>query len=182
MKIKGYTKKLYERENKRNNKMKDLMHKISAFVVNFCKEKNISKLIVGYNKSWKTHINLGNKTNQIFTQIPFYKLLQMLNYKCKLIGCKLIETEESYTSKCDHLADEEMKHQTNYKGKRIKRGLFQSSIGKLINSDVNGALGIMKKVVDDHLVKDVINSGLLFNPVKIRDLFQMNKFKLLTNN
>jgi hypothetical protein len=39
-----------------------------------------------------------------------------------------------------------------------------------------------KEVFDNHLVKDVINSGLLFNPVKIRDLFQVNKFKLLTNN
>jgi len=182
MKIKGYTKKLYQLEEKRNNKMKDVMHKISAFIVNFCKEKNISKLVVGYNKSWKTHINLGSKTNQSFTQIPFYKLLQMLHYKCQLIGCKVVETEESYTSKCDHLADEEMKHHTNYKGKRIKRGLFKSSIGKVINSDVNGALGIMKKVVNDSFVREIINRGLLFNPVKIRDLFQMNKFKLLTNS
>ena len=182
MKIKGYTNRLYELENKRNNKIKDLMHKISSFIVNFCKEKEISKLVVGYNKLWKTHINLGSKINQIFTQIPFYKLLQMLHYKCKLIGCELIETEESYTSKVDHLVGEEMKHQEKYKGKRIKRGLFQSSIGKVINSDVNGALGIMRKVVDNSLVKEIIDRGLLFNPVKIRDLFSMNKFKLLANN
>lgn len=182
MKVKGYTKKLYEIETKRNNKMKDMMHKISAFIVNYCKVKNVGKLVVGYNKSWKTHINLGNKTNQTFTQIPFAKLLQMLNYKCKLIGCELVETEESYTSKCDHLADEEMKHHKEYRGKRIKRGLFRSSIGKVLNSDVNGALGIMKKVVDKSFVRKIINSGFLFNPVKIRNVFEINRFNLLTNS
>lgn len=182
MKIKGYTNKLYEIETKRNNKMKDVMHKISAFIVNYCKEKNICKLVVGYNKSWKTHINLGSKTNQTFTQIPFAKLLQMLNYKCKLIGCELVETEESYTSKCDHLADEEMKHHKEYIGKRIKRGLFRSCIGKVINSDVNGSLGIMRKVVDKSSIKKIIDSGFLFNPIKIRNVFEINTFKLLTNN
>ena len=33
--------------------------------------------------------------------------------------------------------------------KRVKRGLFQSSIGKLINADVNGSLNILRKVVGD---------------------------------
>ncbi len=35
------------------------------------------------------------------------------------------------------------KHE-KYLGKRIKRGLFQSSKGKLINADLNGALNILK--------------------------------------
>ena len=38
-----------------------------------------------------------------------------------------------------------MKHSENYLGKRIKRGLFSSSTGTLLNADVNGALGIMIK-------------------------------------
>lgn len=179
MKLK-YTKLLHALDRKRNNKIKDLMHKTSAFIVQYCLENNISKLIVGYNKSWKTHINLGKRNNQQFTNIPFHKLLQMLYYKCKMIGCNVIETEESYTSKCDHLSNEEMKHHKNYLGKRIKRGLFKSNTGKVINSDVNGALGIMRKVVDESVIKQIINRGLLFNPVKIKNLFCLNEF-FLTN-
>ena len=53
--------------------------------------------------------------------------------------------EESYTSKIDHLALEDMKKQENYLGKRIKRGLFKSSIGKLVNANINGAIGILRK-------------------------------------
>lgn len=67
-----------------------------------------------------------------------------------------------------------MKHHENYLGKRVKRGLFQSSIGKVLNADVNGALGILRKVVDDSVVKQIIDSGLLFNPVKIRNMFSIS--------
>ena len=54
-------------------------------------------------------------------------------------------TEESYTSKCDALAMEEIGKHEEYKGKRKKRGLYQSSIGKLINADINGASNIIRK-------------------------------------
>ena len=38
-----------------------------------------------------------------------------------------------------------MKKQDNYLGKRIKRGLFKSSCGKILNADINGAIGILRK-------------------------------------
>lgn len=92
-----------------------------------------------------------------------------LTYKCQMVGIKVVETEEAHTSKCDALALEELGHQEKYMGKRVKRGLFQSSVGKLINADVNGALNIMRKVISDcSFIKSIVNSGLLFNPVKVR--------------
>lgn len=63
--------------------------------------------------------------------------------------------EESYTSKTDHLSLEEMTHQNCPKGKRIKRGLFKSSCGKIINADINGAIGILRKgkaITDEQLM------------------------------
>ena len=88
-----------------------------------------------------------------------------------MIGIKLIITEESYTSKCDSLALEEIKKHEMYLGKRIKRGLFQSSIGKLINADVNGSINIMRKVVgDSEIISKIINSGWLFQPIRFNIL------------
>lgn len=58
-----------------------------------------------------------------------------------------VEIEESYTSKCSFLDNEEICKHTSYKGKRVKRGLFKSNDGTLINADVNGSLNILKKVV-----------------------------------
>ena len=69
----------------------------------------------------------------------------MIQYKCEEIGINCITTEESYTSKIDHLVNEDMKKQDNYLGKRIKRGLFKSSSGKILNADINGAIGILRK-------------------------------------
>lgn len=57
-----------------------------------------------------------------------------------------------------------------YLGERKKRGLFQSSIGKLLNADINGAIGIGRKVFDDSYVSRIIDSGLAFNPVRVNIL------------
>ena len=53
-------------------------------------------------------------------------------------------TEESYTSKVDHFANEEMRKHEHYLGKRVKRGLFKSSTGKIVKADTSGARNINK--------------------------------------
>ena len=98
----------------------------------------------------------------------------MLAYKCEMAGIKTSVHEESYTSKCDALALEKIEKHEVYMGKRTKRGLFQSSIGKLLNADVNGALNITRKVFgDSDLIPQIINSGLLYNPVKFNNAIQL---------
>ena len=132
---------------KRNNKINDYLHKSSTFIVNYLVSNNISMLIVGHNKEWKQNIKIGKKNNQNFVSIPHSRFKELLKYKCELEGIKYIEIEESYTSKCSFLDNEEICKHTSYKGKRVKRGLFKSNDGTLINADVNGSLNILKKVV-----------------------------------
>ena len=145
-----------------------MCHKASRIVVNILIAHNIGNLVVGYNKGWKDSINIGKRNNQTFYYIPYYLLLNYLKYKCEMAGINLIVHEESYTSKCDGLALEPIQKHDGYLGQRIKRGLFQSSCGKLINADVNGALNILRKVVgDSDLVHQIINSGCLFQPIKV---------------
>lgn len=162
---KNSSKKLRSLTNKRDNKIKDYLHKSSRIIVSYLKENNISKLTVGYNKEWKQNINLGKKNNQSFVNIPYNKLLNMLEYKCKLEGILFSEREESYTSKCSALDLESIEKQENYLGKRIKRGLFKSSKGICINSDVNGSLNIGRKEFGDVFMP--ANIGFVLNPVKI---------------
>ena len=142
-----YSKRISSLSLKRNNKINDYLHKSSTFIVNYLVSNNISMLIVGHNKEWKQNIKIGKKNNQNFVSIPHSRFKELLKYKCELEGIKYIETEESYTSKCSFLDNEEICKHTSYKGKRIKRGLFKSNDGTLINSDVNGSLNILKKVV-----------------------------------
>ena len=92
------------------------------------------------NKEWKQEIKIGKENNQKFVQIPFNILIDLITYKGKDEGIDVITTEESYTSKCSFFDNEVPCKHESYKGQRVKRGLFKTSYGKTINSDVNGAL------------------------------------------
>jgi putative transposase len=154
---------------KRNNKIEDYLHKSSKKVIDLCIKNNIGTIIIGHNKGWKKGCNLGSRTNQNFIQIPFSKLINMIEYKSKIHQINVIINEESYTSKCDHIMLEEMKHREKYSGKRIKRGLFKSGSGIIINSDINGSIGILRKVkvVSDEWLSTLGNRGCVYQPVKI---------------
>jgi putative transposase len=131
----------------RNHRVKDYMHQASRDIIEFLEQHKIGTLIIGKNDGWKQEIDLGKRNNQNFVQIPHAQFIAMLTYKAQLVGIKVILTEESYTSKCSFLDDEPIQKHNKYKGKRIYRGLFQASDGRIINADVNGALNIMKKVI-----------------------------------
>ena len=130
---------------RRTNRLTDLLHKITTQLVNQLDSYNIDTVIFGHNIGQKQDINLGKVTNQNFVQIPFTQLMKQLEYKCELRGIRFIVTEESYTSKCSFIDEEEIKKHSSYQGKRVKRGLFEASNGKLINADVNGSLNIGRK-------------------------------------
>lgn len=132
---------------KRNNKINDYLHKQSRVLVNHLVSNGVSTVVIGHNKNWKQDINIGKANNQKFVQIPFCKFIDMVTYKAQLNGIDVIQREESYTSKCSFLDNEEICKHEHYVGKRIKRGLFKSHDGRLINADLNGALNILRKEI-----------------------------------
>ena len=144
--------------------MNDYIHKSTTVLVNQLVSNDISNLVIGYNKGWKQDINIGTRNNQNFIQIPFYKVISQLEYKCKLVGIKVELQEESYTSKCSFLDNEEVKKHEVYKGIRIKRGLYVSSEGKEINADLNGAMNILKKYL---CKKEVWNLALVKDCIEV---------------
>ena len=147
---------------KRNNKVNDYMHKASRYIVNQLVSQDIDTLVVGYNKKWKQDIKLSKVSNQKFVGIPFLKFVRMLEYKCELVGIKLVIQEESYTSKCSFIDNEEIKKHKDYKGRRLKRGLYRTLKGVIVNADVNGSYNILKKylegqeVWEDRILSDCI--------------------------
>ena len=132
---------------KRNNKINDYLHKQSRVLVNHLVSNGVSTVVIGHNKNWKQDINIGKANNQKFVQIPFCKFINMITYKAQLNGIDVIQREESYTSKCSFLDNEEICKHEQYVGKRVKRGLFKSHEGRLINADLNGALNILRKEI-----------------------------------
>ncbi len=139
------SKKLQRLTNKRDKKINDYFHKISLKFVDYCVLNDIGTIVIGYNPDWKQNCHLGKRNNQNFVTIPFYKLIQQLDYKAEEQGITVIKQEESHSSKCSFLDNEPIRHHDKYQGKRISRGLFKSNEGIIINADVNGGYNILKK-------------------------------------
>ncbi len=154
--------------SKRNHKIKDMMHKISRYTIDYCLEHNIGTIIIGKNDNWKQESNMGKKNNQNFVSIPHYRLIQMLQYKAEECGIVIKLQQESHTSKCSFLDMEPICHQETYIGNRFTRGLFKSANGLIINSDVNGALNIIRKAIPNAFAKGIEDVGL--HPVRSNTL------------
>ena len=174
LKSNKYTSKRINRLTfRRNNKIKDYMHKLSSAIIQYMEANTLNTLIVGKNDGWKTNICMGRVNNQNFVSIPFNMLISMLEYKCKLAGINVVIVNEAYTSKCSFLDEETIQKHDTYKGKRIKRGLFVSSKGIKINADINGSLNIMivglkqLNVKRDVLILEPANLRFVLNPVRV---------------
>ena len=145
---------------KRYLKIQDYLHKAGKQLVNYLVSQTIDLLIIGKNQGWKQNTNLSNVTNQKFVQIPHNRFTQILEYLCKEQGIDVVYQEESYTSKASFLDNDEipvygeLEETPLFSGKRIYRGLYQTSDGYLINADVNGSYNIMKKYLETNAAWD----------------------------
>ena len=149
---------------KRKLKVDDYFHKVSRMLVSWCIENNVGNVFVGHNPGWKQEVKMGKINNQNFIQIPFERFVSMLRYKLEEVGIALQIVNEAYTSKCSALDNEEISKHDVYLGKRVKRGLFKTSAGKLVNADVNGSLNILRR----GLGHDFEIGKVVFNPIKLK--------------
>ena len=150
------TKRLSKLDRVRHLKIKDYFHKTSYQIVVECKKHNIGTLIIGKNDQFKKNVNLRKKDKQNFIHIPFVMLINMIRYKAEASGIQVIVHEESYTSKASFLDNDPTPtygdaFEGRFSGKRIKRGMYKTKEGHLINADVNAAYNIMRKVVPNAL-------------------------------
>ena len=158
----------------RNNIIQDFMRKTACHFIAWCVEHRIDTIVLGVNKYWKQEVNMGHMNNQNFVQIPFAYLRSVISYKASEHGISIIEQEESYTSKASFLDNDPIpvykegdntKHTfsgkrkpARYKGMYKKdgfRGLYISSDGTIINSDLNGSANILRKAIPDAFVNGI---------------------------
>ena len=137
------------------NFVKDQCHKISRSIIDFCVDHYAGTLIFGVNPLWKQNSRIGKINNQKFAFMPIAFLRAMITYKALNAGIKIIEQEESYTSKADittkdyiptYRVDDE---NAQFSGIRIKRGLYRCADGTILNADCHAAANIMRKAVPD---------------------------------
>ena len=155
----GTTRRIRRLCRARDNKVRNIFHKISRYIVNYCIANNVGTIAVGYNPGWKQHCDMGKRANQSFVQLPFRALVAQIEYKVALAGITTIRVDERYTSRCSALDGEALGQHARYAGRRVSRGLFRTSQGILINADVNGAYNILRQAVPEARADGIQGAG-----------------------
>ena len=177
--------------------MDDYMQKLSKKITNYLVINKVDNLVISRNLSFtKTtgEIKMVKKTKQKFYQIPFGRLLNLIEEKLTAKEIKVIEINEAYTSKTSSLNADIVKIQEKSKKKEkilpndlngsrgnkvrgnlnnpLGRGLFKDIvINKVINADINAAVNHIKVGINQIGLKDIkINKDLFkyCNPIKIK--------------
>lgn len=159
------------------------IHQITAFLATLFDEMQIEKVFIGKNTGWKHKLPFGKKVKQRFAYLPYETFIEQLQYKCKLRGITVVTQEESYTSKASFLDNDDIPvygetDNPKFSGRRIKRGLYRSSDGQLINADVNGSYNILRKgLIVIH--QSLQMSAPLIQPLVVKGIGQEPNEKLV---
>jgi len=153
--------------DKRYWRVQDYFHKATRFIVDELVRLKVGNLVIGKNREWKQEVNIGRKNNQNFCSIPHDRFIWMLTYKAEAVGIKVTCQEEAYTSKTSFLDNEPICAHEKYLGRRIKRGLFRSDTGTLINADCNGAYNVLRKFAPEAIRVPIASVSYVLHPVRI---------------
>ncbi|WAM33746.1 RNA-guided endonuclease InsQ/TnpB family protein [Caldicellulosiruptor morganii] len=158
-----YGSKLAQVSLKRQHIVDNFLNQAVNVVVKHCLENKIGIVVVGNMKEIKKGIELGKVNNQNFVGIPYKRFKRKLEAKCRLYGIEYVEVEESYTSqRCSRCGMVD-------KSNRKHRGLYVcKNCGNVLNADINGAINILLKVAGESAIKQIISSGCVNHPVRIR--------------
>ena len=171
----GYwSKRLAKLTENRNRTIRDAVNKAAKKVINHCLINNIGIIVFGWNKEQKNSTNMGAKINQKFVQIPTGRLKDRIAKLAEQYNIKFVETEESYTSKASFVDLDvlptfgEKPEGWQASCKRVKRGLYRTANGWLINADANGASNIGRKVMAMlGLNLSGVSRGSLSSPLRV---------------
>jgi putative transposase len=163
------------RSRKRYFRLENYFHNVSKMIVSHCVKHGIGTIVIGKNDGWKSGAKLGKKTNQNFQSVPFCNLMQKIQYKAEAVGIDVVFTEEAYTSKAsfldrDSIPEYEKGSSPEFSGRRVKRGLYRSKEGVLLNADINGAANIGRKVFPEGAFGSSWDRSVAATPVVVNPL------------
>ena len=143
IKYPGSSKHIQRLYRKKQNTVKDYLHKVTRWIAEYCRKEDIRCVVVGDIRNIRKEKDMGHKVNQKFHGLPYNKLYIMLGYKLKLYGIQLIKQEESYTSQCSPLSPEVSKRYAEATNRK-ERGMYITD-GVSYNADAVGAFNILRK-------------------------------------
>lgn len=177
------SKSIHRLWSRRSWTLQTRIHQITAFLTALFDEMQIETVFIGKNKNWKQSVPFGKTVKQRFAYLPYETFIKQLRYKCQLRGISVTVQEESYTSKASFLDNDNIPvygetENPRFSGRRIKRGLYQSGNGQLINADVNGSYNILRKgLMNNHSSFNVDNPPI--HPLVVKGIGKEPNKKLV---
>lgn len=137
------TNKMIKLIDKRNRRMTYGINKAARLIIDHAIDSNVGVIIIGYNDNFKDE-SLSKSYNQWTKSIPLARLRDRIIYLASLSNIETKVINEAYTSVSSYI-DKDLLVKSEFSGKRVKRGLYKSGNGSLINADLNAALNILRK-------------------------------------
>ena len=139
----------WKRIRKIDNQISDCIHKHTTHFVNRCQKSGIGTIVIGDLTGIRDNINYGKRANQKLHQWAFGKVTELITYKAKSLGIKVVSIDEAYTSQtCPKCGNRKKPTNRNYTCK----------CGFKYHRDGVGAINIRKKYLDrlgDPVVADM---------------------------
>jgi len=140
-------KKLIKTKNKQldhlDNKITDLLHKLSRKLIEMLLERGVSTVVIGDLKGIRDDVNYSSKLNQRLHQWTHGKFVHMVEYKAEEAGMSVVYVDEAYTSQtCPKCSAANKSHKN---GRKFRC----SSCGYKAHRDAVGAYNIRKKYVSE---------------------------------
>ena len=136
---------------KRQNCVKDYIHKLTKYVVDYCVKNEVHRVVIGDIRGIREENDLGKRINRQLHSLPYDRIYLQLEYKLKRQGIQLIKQEESYSSQCSPTT-EAVSSEYAQKSNRRQRGLYCEN-REIYNADAVGAYNILRKYKDVTSIK-----------------------------
>jgi putative transposase len=133
----GLRKVVHRIGSKERRKVNAILHRVSKEIVSLA-DSTDSYIVLGDLRGIRHRAKgKGKRFNRIVSNMPYYRLTKMIEYKAMLKGIPVITISEAYTSRTCH--------RCGCEGKRRSQGLFVCEHCGEYNADLNGAINIARK-------------------------------------
>ena len=178
-----HSRRLDALSRERSERMRDFFYKCAHFICRRAVKEDVEVIVCGHNDGIKDGTRFRKKKDtQNFVSIPERKFLEVLVLVGARYGIPVVIREESYTSQASAVDLDDIPayekgdgREHAFSGKRIKRGLYRTKDGHVLNADVNGAANTLRKEYPEAF-RDVTDFSYLWNTTEVvsyRDIYKV---------
>ena len=146
----------WKRIRKIDNQISDCLHKHTTLFIGRCHQTGMGRIVIGDLTGIRENINYGKRANQKLHQWAFGKITELITYKAKAFGIKVVLIDEAYTSQtCPKCGNR----------KKATNRIYTCKCGFQYHRDGVGAINIRQKYLG-HLGVPVV--AVMVPPVGFR--------------